>query len=341
MSKKTELAAKAMAMIDKKHHGMLIVGSQLKDRKTLRVTTGSLSFDLMLGGGWPLNQWNEIIGIESSGKTVLALKTIAVNQRLDKNYVCLWIAAEHFVTDWAEKLGVDLDRLIIAETNAMEEAYETILNALIERAVDAIVIDSLPALMPSAEYEGVMEDMTIGLAARINSKFFTRKGPPAQRRSLTEVDKPCLGLVINQWRDKIGGYGDPRTTPGGKAKNFAYFTRVEIARDDWLGPKSSPLGQTIRARTLKNKTFPPGRTSTVDFYFEDDLPNHVGDYDVAKEIATIALAYDILVQRGAMYDYGGQTWRGKEAFITEVLGDLTLREQLDKEIRTRLLPGKP
>src|SRR5262245_16724157 len=190
-----------------------------------RVTTGSLSFDLLLGGGWPLDCWNEIIGNESHGKTAMALKTIAANQAINPNYQVLWVASEDFNKEWAAQLGVDLARVVLAQTNAMEDAYEVMLEALDEQSCDAIVLDSYPALVPNTESEGVMDDWVVGLGARLTNKLM-RKSPPAQRRRPEE--RHCLCLIINQWRDRIGVVrGDPRTTPGGKGKNFSYFTRVE------------------------------------------------------------------------------------------------------------------
>lgn len=313
----------------------LIKGSALNTLEIPRCTTGSLSFDVMLGGGWPLNQWNEIIGNESNGKTVMVLKTIAANMALDPEYECLWVASEEFVPDWAQSLGVDLERLTIATTNVMEEAYQIVIDTLDARAVDAIVIDSLPALVPGEEDEKQIEQFAVGLGARLTGKFM-RKSGKAQKRSMTDdADRPCLGLIINQWREKIGVmYGDPRTTPGGKAKNFHYFTRVEVARDEWLtgDSKDVKVGLTMKARTIKNKTAPPQRTAAVDFYFSDYSPFHKGEYDLTKEVFSLAISHDIISRRGAIYEYEGYKWKGKEEVLLSVREEVDLYAALSKEV---------
>ena len=187
------------------------------------------AFDLTLGGGWPLNVWNEIIGLESHGKTVMALKTIAANMAVDPNYTALWVASEDFNEEWALTLGVDLNRVVLAVTNVMEDAYEIIIEGLDSQEFDAVVLDSYPALAADAEAEATMDEWQVGIGARLTNKLM-RVITPAQRREPDE--RNCLCLIINQWRDHIGvTYGDPRTTPGGKGKNFSYFTRVEVVRD--------------------------------------------------------------------------------------------------------------
>jgi recombination protein RecA len=140
-----------ISAINKKYGENIIVqGNQVKE-EVPRITTGILAYDLMLGGGWPANQWSEIIGDESSGKTALAYKTIAANQALDPEWVAMWIAAEEFVPDYAKAIGVDLDRLWVVETNIMEQVYDLIIRAMENRAVDCIILDSLPALVPGDE----------------------------------------------------------------------------------------------------------------------------------------------------------------------------------------------
>jgi recombination protein RecA len=167
------------------------------------------------------------------------------------------------------------------------------------------------------------------MGALLTAKFM-RKSNKAQKRSMVDADdRPCLGIIINQWREKIGiQFGDPRTTPGGKAKNFSYFTRVEVARDEWIetgsGKDKVKVGLAIKARTIKNKTFPPHRTGVVDFYFDDVLPIHRGDYDATKEVFGLAVARDIIVQGGGgYYTYGSERWKGQEAVLA------SLREEVD------------
>ncbi len=320
-----------ISSINKKYGERVIVqGNEVKE-EVPRITTGILAYDLMLGGGWPMNQWSEIIGDESSGKTALAYKTIAANQAADPEWVAMWIAAEEFVPDYAKAIGVDLDRLWVVETNVMEQVYDLIIRAMENRAVDCIVLDSLPALVPGDEAEKMMDEFSVGLGARLTGKFF-RKSSKAQKRSLIDEDRGCTGLIINQWREKIGVmYGDPRTTPGGKAKNFHYFCRVEVKRDEWLKLKDEPVGQTIRARTMKNKTYRPQQVAVVDFYFADCSPFHLGDFDVIKDIVNICIAVDVITRTGAYYNFEGQKWQGKEALLLAVREDLDLQSTLKKK----------
>lgn len=322
-----------VASISKKYgDGMLIKGSQIREAVP-RTTTGILAFDLMLGGGWPTNQWSEIIGDESSGKTAIAYKTIAANQALDPNYVALWVAAEDYVPEYAEAIGVDLERLWVVENNVMEEVYDLVIKVLDNRAVDCIVIDSLPALVPSDEAEKAMEEFTVGLGARLTGKFL-RKSGKAQKRSLISEDRGCTGLIINQWRQKIGVmYGDNRTTPGGLAKNFHYFIRCEVRRDEWLSLKDEKVGQTIKGRTIKNKTYRPQQTAAVDFYFAEANGFRFGDFDTVKDIVNIGIAIEAITRAGAFYSFSGQKWQGKDALIAAVREDLDLQSEL-KQIAT-------
>lgn len=319
------------AMTKKYGDDIIVKGSDVR-MEMERISTGILAFDLMLGGGWPVNQWSEIIGEESSGKTALAYKTIATNQAINPEFTALWVAAEEYVPDYAKSIGVDLDRLWVVETNIMEQAYDLVIKALDNRAVDIIVIDSLPALVPGDESEKMMEEFTVGLGARLTGKFF-RKSSKAQKRSLVHEERPCTGLMINQWREKIGVmWGDNRTTPGGKAKNFHYFSRVEVKRDEWIKDKDETVGQTIKARTLKNKTYRPQQVAVVDYYFAPTNGFDRGDFDTVKDIVNIAIAYELLTRAGAYYSFGDQRWQGKEAVLNAVREDLDLRAQITKAV---------
>lgn len=320
-----------VAAISKKYgDDVLIKGSDIK-QDVPRITTGILAFDLMLGGGWPLNQWSEIIGEESSGKTALAYKTIAANQQLNPDFTALWIAAETYVPQYARAIGVDTDRLWVVETNVMEQVYDLIIKALDNRAVDMIVIDSLPSLVPGDEAEKMMEDFTVGLGARLTGKFF-RKSSKAQRRSLINEDRACTGLVINQWREKIGVmWGDNRTTPGGKAKNFHYFSRVEVKRDEWIKEKDEAIGQTIKARTIKNKTYRPQQTAIVDFYFTSTGGFRLGEFDTVKDVVNIGIAVGIITRSGPYYSFSDQKWQGKDALVSAVREDVELQRELKKQ----------
>lgn len=326
-----------MASVNKKYGDEVIVKGSRVQEELSRITTGILAYDLMTGGGWPVNQWSEIIGEESSGKTALAYKTIAANQAINPDWIAMWVAAEEFVPEYAKAIGVDLDRLWVVETNVMEHAYDLVNRALDNRAVDCIVIDSLPALVPGDEAEKMMEEFTMGLGARLTGKFF-RKSSKSQKRSLIVEDRPCTGLMINQWRDRIGVmYGDPRTTPGGKAKNYHYFIRLEVKRDEWIKDKDEIIGQTIKARTLKNKTYRPQQVGLVDFYFADTNGFSMGDFDTVKDVVNICISIEVITRAGAYYSYGDQKWQGKDSLLLGVREDLDLQKELKEKALAHFL----
>jgi recombination protein RecA len=331
-------AKKVMALINKRFgDNVVVIGGDIRADLIQRVTTGSTTFDYILGGGFPSNQWNELVGEPSHGKTAIALKTIAANQAANPEYTAVWVAAEQWVPEYAEMCGVDTSRVIVIETNIMEEAYDAVIAFAESKSVDAIVIDSLPALVPGPEDEKNMDEMTVGRGALITNKFF-RKAGAAMKRSMIEAERPILGLIINQYRMKIGVmHGDPRTTPGGQGKDYAFFTRSEVRRDEWIeagsGVNKMRVGQRIKIRTLKNKTAPPSRTAYVDFYFSDHSIYEAGDYDVAKEVAAMAIVKQLVDRKGGWIYYGDRKWQGQESLVN------SLREEVDflSELREKVL----
>ena len=332
MSTTFETIEEIVSSVNKKFgEDVMVKGSRISE-KLPRITTGVLAFDMMLGGGWPVNQWSEIVGDESSGKTAIAYKTIAANQALDPKWTALWVAAEEYVPEYAEAIGVDLDRLWVVETNMMEHAYDLIIKTIDNRAVDCVVLDSLPALIPNNEWDKDMQEFSVGLGARLTGKFF-RKSAKAQRRSLILEERGCTGLIVNQGRQKIGViWGDPRTTPGGLAKNFSYFTRVEVKKDEWLKEGKQAVGQTIKGRTIKNKTYKPQQQAVVDFYFADYGGFHMGDFDTVKDMINIAIACEVITRAGAFYSYKDDKWQGKEKVLEALRADLSLQDELREEL---------
>jgi recombination protein RecA len=329
--------AKAIATLNKKFgEDLIVLGSDIKDDVIGRMTTGSLALDVILGGGLPVNQWHEIVGEASNGKTALALKTVAANQKRDPDFTTVWVAAETWVPSYAEMCGVDVSRVIVVATNIMEEAYEAVINIVETKAVDCVVIDSLPALVPMTEDEKHMDEATVGRGALLTGKFFRKVGK-ASRRSLTEDERPFIGIIINQYRMKIGVmYGDPKTTPGGEAKNYAYFTRLEVKRDDWIetgkGQEKRRVGQTIKIRTLKNKSAPPSQVAYVDFYF-DDGECFAGEFDFAKEIVALGILNKIITRAGAYYSYLDRKWQGADAVVQSIREEVDLRAGLEHDVR--------
>lgn len=310
-----------------------------------RIPTGSLSLDLLLGGGWPVNRWIEVVGDPSNGKTATLLKTIAVNQAKDPDFTVVWVAAEDWDAVWAAKCGVDNDRVILIETNIMEDAYESVLKFLEDKSVDMVVIDSLPAMTPILEDEKAMDESTVGKGALLTNKFF-RKALSATKREPDGSERGVTCFVVNQWREKIGVmYGDPRTTPGGKGKDYAYSIKIEVRRDKWIeegtGEDKTKVGLVMAYRASKNKTAPLGNKAFVDFYFKDGEYVDAGQYDFGKEIISLAVMHGVIERRGSYYDYAGRSWQGKDAIVESIRGELDLRDTLEADVAAVARVGTP
>jgi len=255
----------------------------------------------------------------------------------------VWVAAEEWVPEYAQMCGVDPSRVYVVSTNIMEEAYEAVIQIAQSKSVDCIVIDSLPALVPTTENAAEMETATVGRGALLTNKFFRKVGK-ASKRSLTKQERPFIGLMINQWRSKIGVmYGDPRTTPGGLGKDYAFFTRIEVRRDDWIesgtGQEKRRVGQTIKVRVLKNKSAPPSQVALVDFYFAEggDLP--AGSFDFAKEILAIGMLNKVIKRAGAYYRYADRQWQGSDAMLSSIREEIDLRETLERDVLDSIKAG--
>jgi recombination protein RecA len=321
----------------------IVLGSDIREDILDRITTGSVAVDVALGGGWPINQWHEIIGEASNGKTALALKTIAANQLRDPEFTTVWVAAEQWVPKYAEMCGVDTSRVYVVSTNIMEEAYEAVIKITESKSVDCIVVDSLPALVPSSEDDKEMGESTVGRSALITNKFFRKVGL-ASKRSLTEHERPFIGIIINQWRSKIGVmYGDPRTTPGGLGKDYAFFTRMEVRRDEWIeagsGQEKRRVGQSIKVRILKNKSAPPSTTAVVDFYFANGGDIEAGQFDFAKEILAIGIVNKVITRAGAYYRYAERQWQGADAMLSSIREEIDLKEALERDVLDSIKAG--
>jgi recombination protein RecA len=330
-------ARKLIAQLNKKFKSdVVVMASDIRGDIIPRITSGSTTLDFVLGGGFPGNQWNELIGEPSHGKTALALKTIAANQALNPDYTTVWVAAEQWVPEYAEMCGVDTSRVIVIETSIMEEAYQAVIEFAESKSVDAIVIDSLPALSPMPEMEKDMSEATVGRGALLTNKFFRVVGT-AMKRSLTEDERPVLGLIINQYRMKIGVmHGDPRTTPGGEGKNYAFFTRCEVRRKEWIeigsGTNKVRVGQQIVVRTLKNKTAPPQRVAYFDFYFAEGGACAPGEFDFAKEIASLGVIMGVIERKGGWFYHGERKWQGIDSVIASIREEVDLKETIQKAV---------
>ncbi|MCA1783606.1 MAG: hypothetical protein ABR616_15750 [Dermatophilaceae bacterium] len=320
--------------------GDLVMGKDLSPERP-RTTTGILALDVALNGGLPLDQWIEIVGHESGGKTATAMQIVAAQQRIDPEWICLWVAAEGFEREFAEMHGVDTERMLIVEMNSMEEVFETVVKAMELRAADGFVIDSYPALVPTGEYEREMiEGQMPAVGARLFNQFF-RKVQKASRRSMIHTDRHWIGIIVNQWRESIGVmFGDPRTTPGGKGKNYSYYIRLEVAREEWLDNGLTKrdkeiVGQTIRCKIFKNKSGPPQRICHYDFYFADHDGMKAGDIDLIKDVFNTAEALKVVTRKetGNAYFFNGEQIGGNRPATLRNLGkNPDLAEQIQKEV---------
>lgn len=307
-----------------------------------RFTSGSLALDVVLGGGWPGNQWVELIGRESAGKTLIAFKTIAANQKLDPEFTTLWVAAEHYDSEQASALGVDNSRVELAETQQMETAFQVMIKASESRLFDCIVLDSYPALLPDEEEQKEMDEFTTAVGARLLNKFI-RKAGRASHRAYDGSERPFLGIIINQFRDKIGGFsrfGVPQTSPGGNGKNYFYYARVEVARREFIEEKRPgfekpvKVGQTIKFTTIKNKSAAPQQYAEVDAYFRGApfLGFKRGEFDTAKEYLAMGKLFGVIGVKGSWLHYAGQQWQSKEKTLLALREDDKLRAKLAKDV---------
>jgi recombination protein RecA len=309
----------------------------------VRFSTGSLLTDVILGGGLPGNQWAEIVGKSSAGKTFLALKSIAANQQADPEFTALWVAAEHYNHEWAEALGVDNSRVVVVPTQQMETAFQVMLEATSSQEFGGIVLDSFPALLPSEEAEKAMDEFTTAVGARTLNKFI-RKAGEASRRPHDGSGKPFFGIIINQYRDKIGGFsrfGIPQTTPGGNGKDYFYYCRIDVSRKEYITEKRPgikdpvPVGQTQVVKTIKNKSAAPQQKVEVDLYFRraPSLGFNRGDYDVAKEYVVAGRLLNIFEMRGSHYWFGGkEIANGLDKTLDAIREDAGLQAALRAEV---------
>lgn len=272
------------------------------------IPTGSLSLDMALGaGGIPRSRVTEIFGAEAAGKSTLAIHIMAETQRAGG--IAAYVDVEHAMDPtYAGNCGLDLDQLLIAQPDSAEQALDITEQLVRSGAVDAIVIDSVAALVPQAEIEGDMGDTHVGLQARLMSQAL-RKLTSAIHRSRTAV------IFINQLREKIGiSYGSPEVTPGGRALKFYSSVRIDLRRIESIKQGAEVTGNRVRARVVKNKVAAPFRVAEFDIMFNQGI-SKVGD------LLDLGAAQDILKKSGAFYSYGetrlGQGRENSKEFLTQ------------------------
>jgi recombination protein RecA len=285
------------------------------------IPSGCLTLDLALGiGGFPRGRIIEIYGPESSGKTTVALHAVAEAQKMGG--VAAFVDAEHALDPvYAKKLGVNLDDLYVSQPDTGEQALD-ITEALVRSsAVDIIVIDSVAALTPKAEIEGDMGDSHVGLQARLMSQAL---------RKLTAIvnkSKTCV-IFINQLREKVGVmFGNPETTPGGKALKFYASMRLDIRRVDTLKDADGAMGNRTKAKVVKNKLAPPFRQAEFDIVFGEGISQEGCIIDMGVQ-------YEIIGKSGAFYSYNGnKIAQGKEKLRTYLKENPEISAEIAQKIR--------
>ena len=285
------------------------------------ISSGSLALDIALGiGGYPRGRIIEVYGPESSGKTTVALHAIAEVQRAGGQ--AAFIDAEHALDPlYASKLGVNIDELLLSQPDTGEQALE-IAEALVRSgAVDIVVVDSVAALVPKAEIEGDMGDSHIGLQARLMSQAL-RKLSGAISKSKT------IAIFINQLREKVGVmFGNPETTPGGRALKFYSSVRLEVRRVETLKQGNDMVGNRTRIKVVKNKVAPPFKQAEIDIMYGEGI-SKVGS------IIDIGVEKDIVQKSGAWFSYNGERLgQGRENAKQFLKDNPAIAETIDKQIR--------
>ena len=319
----------ALAALDKQFGKGTVM--KMGERSTMKVdvvSTGCLDLDFALGvGGIPRGRIVEIYGPESSGKTTVALQLVAQVQK--RGGTAAYIDAEHALDpQYARNLGVDIDNLYISQPNTGEDALE-IAEALVRSgAIDVIVVDSVAALVPRAEIDGEMGDTFVGLQARMMSQ--------AMRKLAGVVNKTnAIALFINQLREKVGVmYGNPETTPGGRALKFYSSVRLDVRKGEALKNGTEIVGNHTKVKVVKNKVAPPFRIAEFDIIYGEGISKEGTLLDMAVE-------YGIINKSGAFFSYQDQRLaQGRDnarAFLKE---HPEITEEIDRQVRARLFAPK-
>ena len=285
------------------------------------VSSGSLTLDIALGvGGYPKGRIVEIYGPESSGKTTFALQAIAEVQK--QGGKAAFIDAEHALDPvYAKNLGVDINELLLSQPDTGEQALE-ICEALVRsEAIGIVVIDSVAALVPQAEIEGEMGDSHVGLQARLMSQ--------ALRKLSGTISKTnTIAIFINQLREKVGVlFGNPETTPGGRALKFYSTIRLDVRRGEQIKNGDSVIGNKTNVKIVKNKVAPPFKTASVEIMYGQGVSREAEILDLASEIG-------IVDKSGAWYSYNGEKiGQGKENAKQFLRDNPTIKEEIENKVR--------
>jgi recombination protein RecA len=315
----------AMEKIEKEHgKGTIMKMGEEKVEDISVIPTGSLGLNLALGvGGYPRGRIIEIYGPESSGKTTLAIHAIAEAQKAGG--IAAFIDAEHaFDRFYAEKLGVDIDNLLISQPDSGEQALEVADQLIRSSAIDIIVIDSVAALTPKAELEGDMGENKVGLQARLMSQALRKL-----TASINKTNTTCI--FINQLREKIGVmFGTPETTTGGNALKFYASVRIDIRKSSSIKDGDNILGSQTKVKVVKNKVAPPFRKAEFDIMFGEGI-------SLAGEIIDLGVEAGVIKKAGAWFSYNDtKLGQGRDAAKRLIQDNPELLEELQGKIMEAL-----
>ena len=311
----------AISQIEKNHGKGSIM--RLGDRQAVSVdaiSTGSISIDLALGiGGVPRGRIIEIFGPESSGKTTLALHVIAEAQKTGGE--AAFIDAEHALDPaYARALGVDIENLLISQPDMGDDALAITEVLVRSGAVDVVVVDSVAALVPRSEVEGDIGDASVGVVARLMSQ--------ALRKLAGSISKTnCVVIFINQLREKIGvTYGNPETTPGGRALKYFASVRIDVRRTEYLKVGTEHVGNRTKAKIVKNKVAPPFREAEFDIMFGEGISKY-------GELIDLGIKLDLVEKGGAWYTLGEMRFQGRDNFKEYLKSNPEVADKLEEAIR--------
>ncbi len=320
---KKKALATALSQIEKKHgQGSVMRLGENSRLEVQAVSTGSIALDVALGiGGVPRGRIVEIFGPESSGKTTVALHIVAEVQKLGGE--AAFIDAEHALDPvYAKALGVDTSNLLVSQPDCGEDALNIAEQLARSGAVDIIVVDSVAALVPRQEIEGDMGQATVGVQARLMSQ--------AMRKLSAVISKSNTVLIfINQLREKVGVmYGNPETTPGGRALKFYSSVRIDVRKTEQLKQGNDVYGNHVRCKVVKNKVAPPFKTAEFDILYGKGISR-------AGEIIDYAITLDIIKKSGSWFSYNGERiCQGKEKVRQYVEEHPEMLDELDAKIRS-------
>ena len=319
---KEKALAEALKSIEKTYGKGAVM--RLGDRPKVDVDvipSGSILVDHALGvGGYPKGRIVEIYGPESSGKTTLALHAIAECQK--KGGRAAFVDAEHAIDpDYAAKLGVNIDELILSQPDSGEQALEIVEMLASSGAVDCIIVDSVAALVPQQELDGEMSDNSVGLQARLMSKALRKLAGVLNRTG-------CLVIFINQLREKVGVlYGNPETTTGGRALKFYASIRLDIRRAEAIKSGSDIIGNTVKVKVVKNKVAPPFKSCVIDMIYGKGISK-------TGELIDVGVEDGFISKSGNWYEIaGGKIGNGREAAKMDLDQHPEMAEDLEKKIR--------